>query len=179
MLEGLDRIDWHRLTVTPQTKNALVVRVQHDTENGIIAASLRLDTPSRHSFVHVPIAGSRYVAQLGYHDSRGHWVVITTSQPVMTPRETVSPEKSIQFAAMPSTPSRQTMEKTGQAPESLFPAITSKSPLARETSIVPPRVGWIPSLGIEPDAEMGQSAEQPQLLEAFAAAHPDRQEHSQ
>src|SRR6185295_9259838 len=102
----------------------------------------------------VPSPGSQFVVEFGYLGLRRHWVSIAASSPVTTPRDSVSEEKTVQFGMMPASPPRPY-----PGPNSgTFPTLKSESKSAPppESSgpipglIKPPRVSWIPALGIEP-----------------------------
>jgi hypothetical protein len=56
---------------------------------------------SRHWFVHVEQANTRYVAQLGYYSAAERWKVISTSAATLTPPDAVSPDTSAEFTAIP------------------------------------------------------------------------------
>ena len=113
----------------------LVLRLHSEQAGGPIAAEIQLHAESRHSFVPVMTAGANYVAELGYQDFGGLWVSVATSDLVATPNASVSSDKTARFATMAGAP-----------------AIPSGPVASAETnrSIPPPRVSWIPVLGIEP-----------------------------
>jgi len=131
----------------------LVLRVRHSTGTGRVAAELPIEPEARHSFIYAPIAGNRYVAQLGYYDPQEHWVAITVSEPVMTPLEKVSSDKTLQFSVMPPSPARR--DQSQKLTESTTPPL------------LPPRVSWLPSLGIDP----GQLSEPHYSAEEFATGN--------
>jgi len=79
----------------------LVVRLFRDTTAGPPAAEVHVHPESRHWFVHVDHAGTKYVAQLGYFQAGGGWVTISTSSPTLTPPDTMSTDTSAEFATIP------------------------------------------------------------------------------
>ena len=56
---------------------------------------------SRHWFVRVKEARTKYVAQLGYCAAGGGWTVVATSDSTITPPDSISPETAVEFAAIP------------------------------------------------------------------------------
>jgi len=127
------------------SERKLALRVLQGSQDGPVVAELHFEAEARHSFIHVPNAGSRYVAQLGYYDAQRRWVPISTSQPVMTPYDAPSSDKSLRFSEMRSAPSPRGLKQ-------------KVNPTTRAT-LTPPRVGWLPSLGIVPGIAVGQTAE--------------------
>lgn len=79
----------------------LVVRVHFDSLRGQVAAEVHVHPESRHWFVYVGKAGTRYVAQLGYYDKHGHWVMISPSTATLTPPDSVSSDTTAEFATVP------------------------------------------------------------------------------
>ena len=106
----------------------LVLRVQQE---GVAEAAndIHLQPESRHWFVEGGQAGASYVAELGYFESPGRWVCISTSGPATTPVEQVSEDKTLVFAS----PRRPAPQEKGSA----------------DSHIIPPRVEWLPALDKE------------------------------
>src|SRR5690606_3084018 len=50
---------------------------------------------------HVPHAGTRYVAELGYFDRNGAWQRLAVSTPTVTPSDELSPETWVRFETLP------------------------------------------------------------------------------
>ena len=63
----------------------LVVRVYPGTMAGRSVREVHVHPESRHWFVHVERAETKYVAELGYYSHGRQWVSITTSLPTFTP----------------------------------------------------------------------------------------------
>lgn len=82
----------------------LVVRAFVNAIGSAPATEVHVHPESRHWFVHVDKAGTRYLAQLGYYTAAGRWEVISTSAATMTPPDQVSPEIAVEFAAVPFEP---------------------------------------------------------------------------
>jgi hypothetical protein len=108
----------------------LVVRCHRDEANGPLAAECPMPAGARHGFLTVPAAGAQYVAELGYYGVGRQWVLIAVSEPVTTPHETASEDRTFELAAVPPWPGRHAWVPTIVEP------------------ITPPRVGWIPALGV-------------------------------
>lgn len=79
----------------------LVVRVYVEAPGGKPAAEVHVHPESRHWFVHVEKANTRYLAQLGYYSAAERWTVVSTSAATLTPPDAVSPDTSAEFTAIP------------------------------------------------------------------------------
>ena len=79
----------------------LVVRVYIEAPRGKPAAEVHVHPESRHWFIHVERANTRYVAQLGYYSAAEKWKVVSTSCATLTPPDEVSPDTSAQFTSIP------------------------------------------------------------------------------
>jgi hypothetical protein len=83
------------------THNHLVLRVHRNGDAGTAAEEIHLHPESRSWFIHVDRAETRYVAELGYYRSDQKWIAIAISSPAVTPPDTESEDKTVQFATMP------------------------------------------------------------------------------
>jgi uncharacterized protein len=79
----------------------LVVRVYMDAISGRAVTEVHVHPESRHWFIHVERAGTRYAAELGYYDRHRAWTRISISSPTLAPPETLSPDTSSEFATIP------------------------------------------------------------------------------
>jgi hypothetical protein len=79
----------------------LVLRVYVGSVAGELAAQAHVHPDSRHWFVHVGRGGTKYVAELGYHQRKGKWVTVAVSGAAATPVEAASADTSAQFATIP------------------------------------------------------------------------------
>jgi uncharacterized protein len=79
----------------------LALRVYRGTTEGEPLSQIHLHPESRTWFVPVPIAGAKYLAELGYHDAAGKWVALARSGATFTPPESLSEDTSIRFATIP------------------------------------------------------------------------------
>src|SRR5262249_37662767 len=79
----------------------LVVRVYIDSPEGKPATQVHVHPESRHWFVHVQRANTRYVAELGYYSAADKWTAVATSGATLTPPDAVSADTSAEFSAIP------------------------------------------------------------------------------
>lgn len=79
----------------------LILRVYSNHSAGVPLTTVHVHPESRNWFVHVPRGGSLYTAELGYCQSDGKWVTLSTSKPTLTPPEGLSEDTSARFATVP------------------------------------------------------------------------------
>lgn len=79
----------------------LVVRIYIDAIEGKPVAEINVHPESRHWFVHVERANTRYVAQLGYYSAAERWTPVSTSAATLTPPDAVSADTSAVFGTIP------------------------------------------------------------------------------
>jgi hypothetical protein len=112
----------------------LVVNVHRGDIRGPLAAQVHVSAESNHAFIRVPEGGGKYVAELCYLNSAGAPVSLASSAAVSTPQETISPDRSVVYAEVPTVemqlPSDRTLEEKSK-PSQFVP---------------PPMVSWIPAL---------------------------------
>ncbi len=80
----------------------LILRVHRDSTSGALVSEVKLPADARHWFLPVARGETRYIAELGYNHPRGGWVVVATSDVVVTPSESIAPEMTALFATIPS-----------------------------------------------------------------------------
>lgn len=80
----------------------LIVRVFEKEFLGEPLVTQHVHPESRNWFVHVPRAGVKYVAQLGYFDLQERWQTIALSPATVTPPDSLSEDTSADFATLPS-----------------------------------------------------------------------------
>jgi len=80
----------------------LVVRVFADALGARPVKEVHVHPESRHWFVHVDRAGTRYLAELGYYRPRRQWATIATSSPTVTPSDAISTDQTVRFATIPA-----------------------------------------------------------------------------
>lgn len=79
----------------------LILRIFADVVSSRPVEEIHVHPESSHWFVQVKQARTKYLAQLGYYQNGGQWIVIATSGPTFTPPDSMSPETAIEFAAIP------------------------------------------------------------------------------
>jgi hypothetical protein len=80
----------------------LVLRIFKNETSGSPFNETHVHPESRNWFVHVGQGGLRFVAQLGYYDSRRRWQAVSASTAVLTPPDSLSEDTSVTFATLPS-----------------------------------------------------------------------------
>lgn len=158
----------------------LVVRVYVDAPGRKPSTEVHVHPESRHWFVHVEQANTRYVAQLGYYSAAERWTVVATSSATLTPPDAVSAETSAEFTAIPF---EVPMEKLVSLVKE---AVSENAPLARALqelrseghvdlpqiqALPQPRVGSHPWFrGVETASGSGQPSEWTAAQERALAA---------
>lgn len=80
----------------------LIVRIYIDAARGKPVAQVHVHPDSRHWFVHVDRANTRYVAELGYYSAADKWKAVATSDSTVTPPDAVSKDTTAEFGTMPA-----------------------------------------------------------------------------
>jgi hypothetical protein len=79
----------------------MVLRIYIEAPGGKPVAEVHVHPESRHWFVHVGRANTRYVAELGYYSAAEKWKVVSTSPATLTPPDAVSADTSAEFGTIP------------------------------------------------------------------------------
>jgi hypothetical protein len=79
----------------------LVLRIYREAIGGRPLSEVHVHPESRHWFVHVDQAGTKYVSELGLYTKGGAWERISASGPTLTPPDSVSADVSAEFATIP------------------------------------------------------------------------------
>ena len=79
----------------------LVVRIYLEAARSKPVTEIHVHPESRHWFVHVDLANTRYVAELGYYSAAEKWAIVATSAATLTPPDAVSADTSAQFGVIP------------------------------------------------------------------------------
>ena len=79
----------------------LVLRIFLNEVSGEPLAQVHVHPESTHWFCHVPHAGAKYLAEIGYYDAGGKWTLITSSPATLTPPDAMSEDFSAEFATIP------------------------------------------------------------------------------
>jgi hypothetical protein len=117
----------------------LIVRTRLESPSGAIVNELPVHPESRHWFIHVDHAATRYVAELGYYPPNRQWRTIATAEPVLTPPEAVAEEAPIQFATIAPAP---VVSPPPPPPAVPFPAPELVPPTAAQPQAPAPH--WLP-----------------------------------
>ncbi len=137
----------------------LVLRVHQDQPAGFDMFELHVLPESRHWFIAVPGGGATYLAELGCYTTTREWISVAASGRVTTPPATVSPDKSVRFATMPAGSTRsRVLQALETIPAQGIPAESCP------TLLPPPRVSWLPGLGVEPSDFANQGPESGSVL---------------
>lgn len=83
------------------TDGHLILRIYVSAVRGEPVAEIHVHPESRHWFVHVERAETRYAAELGYYGAPRKWTTIATSGATLTPPDTISPDTTVSFATIP------------------------------------------------------------------------------
>ncbi len=83
------------------TDGHLVLRIHVESAGDRPLLEQHVHPESRNWFLHVPHAGTRYVAELGYFDRNGAWQRLAVSTPTVTPSDELSPETWVRFETLP------------------------------------------------------------------------------
>jgi hypothetical protein len=84
------------------TDGHLVVRVYRDQAGGPLVNETHVHPESRNWFIHVGVAGAKFVAELGYYLRGGKWVSVSTSGATVTPPDTMSEDFTVTFETLPA-----------------------------------------------------------------------------
>lgn len=80
----------------------LVLRVYRNEIAGEPHREIHVHPESRNWFAHVGLAGTRFVAELGYYRPNDQWVRVSTSGITVTPPDTMSDDLSVWFETLPA-----------------------------------------------------------------------------
>ena len=80
----------------------LVLRVYKNEISGEPHREIHVHPESRNWFAHVGLAGTRFVAELGYYRPNDQWVRVSISGTTMTPPDTMSDDLSVWFETLPA-----------------------------------------------------------------------------
>ena len=122
----------------------LVVRVHAGAIANQPVAEIHVHPESQHWFIHVERAGTAYLAELGYYQTHQRWVAVASSPAAVTPPETVSSDKTVEFATIrPEVPLSQIGARTEEEAPGVVPgwAPGQELALAGVFSAVEPGLG--------------------------------------
>jgi hypothetical protein len=119
----------------------LIVKIYVEGANGKPAAQVPVHPESRHWFVHVDRANTRYVAQLGYYSAADKWKVIATSDATLTPPDAVSKDTTAEFGTMPfEVPMEKLVELVKEAVQESAPLAQALQELRNDGHPELPRI---------------------------------------
>jgi hypothetical protein len=97
-------------------------------------------------------AGSKYVGELGYYRTNGQWVAISTSGATFAPPDTISPDTSAEFTAIPfDLPLAKLLALVEEAVQQNKPLAVALQELRAKghpdlpATLVPPPAQWTPA----------------------------------
>lgn len=80
----------------------MVLRVHKEEIDNTPFAEIHVHPESRHWFIHVGRGGTRFLAELGYYNRQKRWTQVTTSESTLTPPESMSEDRTVRFATLPT-----------------------------------------------------------------------------
>lgn len=80
----------------------MVLRVHKETIDDTPFAEIHVHPESRHWFIHVGRGGTRFLAELGYYNRQKRWTQVTLSESTLTPPESMSEDRTVRFATLPT-----------------------------------------------------------------------------
>lgn len=129
----------------------LTVRIHIDSAGTTPITEVHVHPESRHWFVHVENAATKYVAQLGYYQANGEWVAVSTSGATLTPPDTISADLSAEFATIPfELPLATLVDLVKEAVQEYRPLAEALQELREEghpalPAQLPPPAQWTPA----------------------------------
>jgi hypothetical protein len=118
----------------------LIVRIYIDAAKGKPVAQVHVHPESRHWFVNVDHANTRYVAELGYYSAADKWKVVATSDATLTPPDAVSTDTTAEFGTMPEVPMGKLVELVKEAVQESAPLAQAMQELRAEGHPELPRI---------------------------------------
>ena len=123
-----------RQCIQDSIHHRLVLRIHQENLGGPVVTEQHVSPEARHTFVSVPAAGSKYVAQLGYYPPHRPWQAVAASESAQTPGHVPVADETLRFGTL------------------VFP-IADRQPLTAESAAV----GIAPSLPEPSTAEPSQT----------------------
>ena len=94
-------IDWTKYPKVKMLGGERRVFLRITTEGGVHESQIEINTEAKNWYLPVTQTGTRYWAELGFHDARGIWKSIVGSLPAETPASKLSEEAKTSFATIP------------------------------------------------------------------------------
>ena len=132
----------------------LVVRIFHAPPAGGLVLEVHVHPESRHWFVHVERAATKYAAELGFYSKKRQWKSIAVSGTTLTPPETISDDASVEFATIPvDVPFEKLLALVKEAVQENRPLARAVEDLRREGHPELPRAASAPDNRWTPEQE--------------------------
>lgn len=125
----------------------LVLQIFINEVKGQPSQQIHVHPESTHWFVPVNLAGTKYLAVIGYYQANGKWTAISTSDATLTPPDAMSEDTSAQFATIPiEVPFAQLMELARAAVRENIPLVEILQQLRASGYHIPeaPTGKWTP-----------------------------------
>jgi uncharacterized protein len=136
----------------------LIVRIYIEAARGKPVAQAHLHPESRHWFVHVDRANTRYVAELGYYSAADKWTVVSTSGATVTPPDAVSADTTTEFATIPyEVPMEKLLSLVKEAVQESAPLARALQELREEGHSELPRIE-VPPAADQPESPRSQAS---------------------
>jgi hypothetical protein len=137
----------------------LVLKVRENGHPEAAVAEIHVHPESRSWFIHVERAETQYVAELGYYCADQTWVPVTISEPVITPPDTESEDRTELLATMaPAAPTGETLDG-------------ERALLARRYAMVQGDLFQHADLGLKGSGQSDSAFESAAMLEEWTPAH--------
>lgn len=117
----------------------LTLRIHLPSLKDSPVAEVKLALEPRHRFIHVPFAGERYIAELGYLQPDRRWKALAVSEVTATPVENIARDKTIRFATIRTAAAAPSSSSGQLAPANApgeFPEPASQGPAQPPDSIL-------------------------------------------
>jgi uncharacterized protein len=135
----------------------LVLRVHSDAVKGAPVSEIHVHPESHHWFVHVERPDTHYVAEIGYyrqHHSGRSWTRVVTSKPALTPPDSVSADRAVEFATIPlEVPFEKLVAMVKQAAREHLPLAKALQQLRKSEHLRLPATTAIPASSWTPEQE--------------------------
>ena len=150
----------------------LAVRI-HSLPTRTPVAEVNLAPEAQDQFIQVPLAGSGYLAELGYYGPQRDWVSVANSSAAFTPPEKASEDRTAQFATLSPPAATQPAQPVapGRKPLSLG-TVAAYPPL---TTTPPPEDTGYKESRVESSTQMQPSGAQPGVSGVYEPWTPEQQ----
>lgn len=130
----------------------LALRVYREEVADAPVEELRVHPESQHWFVHVRMAGVRYVAELGYYRPDGAWVTVSRSDSAPTPPEDPSADDQVRWATVTPTSQLQRVSRAATAQAAVEHLPQTIKPESLPEASPPPQPSKVEAMVGRPEA---------------------------